>query len=32
VPGHRAVVDAAFIRRQREWLRTQSVTNINRRT
>ena len=32
VPGHGAVVDAAFIRRQREWLRTQSVTNINRRT
>ena len=23
VPGHGAVVDAAFIRRQREWLRTQ---------
>ena len=23
VPGHGAVADAAFIRRQREWLRTQ---------
>jgi glyoxylase-like metal-dependent hydrolase (beta-lactamase superfamily II) len=32
VPGHGAVVDAAFVRRQQDWLRGPNVTNFDRRT
>ncbi len=32
VPGHGAVVDADFIRRQRSWLLDKTVTHFNRET